>query len=187
MPPQKLQAEKTSKAIESLFYTVFNSPLGLIGLASSKRGLVRIRVQLSGEAEFREYLAVTWQQTPLKNPRAFKDLKNQFDLYFKGRLKKFTCRLNLSCGTPFQKLVWRKLISVPYAQTRSYQWLARAAGKPKACRAVGNANGRNPLPIVIPCHRVVRENGDLGGYTGGVHIKQFLLNLEQTPHGAASH
>lgn len=167
-----------------LLYTTIRSPLGLIGLASAKKRLVRVRVGLENETTFAEYLGTTYQQTPLKNPRTFKDLRDQFNLYFKGRLKKFACKLDVSRGTSFQSQVWRKLTTIPYGKTRSYQWLAGAIGNPSACRAVGNANGRNPIAIIIPCHRVIRESGDLGGYTGGLHIKQFLLDLEQTRHGA---
>ncbi|MFQ5672539.1 MAG: methylated-DNA--[protein]-cysteine S-methyltransferase [Nitrospinales bacterium] len=166
-----------------LFYTLIHSPLGLIGLASSETGLVRVRLQLASETEFAEYLATLYRQIPSKRPRAFSDMKTQFNLYFKGRLKQFVYRPDFGTATPFQCLVWRKLRTIPYGKTRSYRWLARAIGKPAAYRAAGNANGRNPLPIIIPCHRVIRENGCLGGYTGGTHIKQFLLDLEQTRHG----
>jgi methylated-DNA-[protein]-cysteine S-methyltransferase len=85
----------------------------------------------------------------------------------------------LRLGTPFQQKVWKKLTTIPYGKTRSYKWIASAINNRHASRAVGNANGRNPLPIIIPCHRVIRENGELGGYTGGINIKRFLLNLEQ--------
>ena len=103
----------------------------------------------------------------------------QFSLYFKGTLRVFDFPLDLSLGTSFQKEVWKKLLTIPYGETRSYKWLASSIKNPKASRAVGNANGMNPLPIVIPCHRIIKANGDLGGYTGGTDIKRFLINLEQ--------
>jgi O-6-methylguanine DNA methyltransferase len=71
------------------------------------------------------------------------------------------------------------LTTIPYGKTRSYHWVAKTLGKPSACRAVGNANGKNPIPIIVPCHRVIRKNGDLGGYTGGLHYKRLLLDLEK--------
>jgi len=79
--------------------------------------------------------------------------------------------------------VWRELLTIPYGQTRSYEWLARAAGRPQGARAVGNANGKNPLSIIVPCHRVVRKSGDLGGYASGPETKRYLLDLEQASHG----
>ena len=82
-------------------------------------------------------------------------------------------------GTYFQQLVWQKLAFIPYGETRSYQWLATEIFKPKACRAVGNANGKNPVPLIIPCHRVIQKNGALGGFTGGTHLKRYLINLEK--------
>lgn len=81
-------------------------------------------------------------------------------------------------GTSFQQRVWRTLQSIPHGETRSYAWVAQQVGLPTGYRAVGNANGKNPLPIIVPCHRVVQHNGALGGYTGGTHIKRFLLDLE---------
>ncbi len=81
-------------------------------------------------------------------------------------------------GTAFQQSVWKTLLTIPYAQTRSYKWVAEVFQKPLASRAVGQANGKNPIPIIVPCHRVVQHDGTLGGYSGGLHIKQFLLNLE---------
>lgn len=171
------------KARDGLQYTIIRSPLGLIGLASSRKGIMRVCVGLENESQFVKYLETTYRQALRKNPRAFKELQDQFGLYFKGKLKKFTCPLDLNYGTPFQSRVWRKLTCIPYGKTRSYRWLAQAIGNPAACRAVGNANGKNLLSIIVPCHRVIRENGDLGGYTGGIPKKQFLLDLEQNGYG----
>jgi methylated-DNA-[protein]-cysteine S-methyltransferase len=103
----------------------------------------------------------------------------QLDLYFQGRLKHFTLKLAPQ-GTPFQLSVLRALQEVPYGETVSYGELAQRIGKPKASRAVGAANARNPLPIVIPCHRVIGSDGSLVGFGGGLDIKQKLLDLERT-------
>jgi len=81
-------------------------------------------------------------------------------------------------GTSFQQAVWNTLCRIPYGETRSYKWMAEQLAKPNASRAVGNANGKNPIPILIPCHRVIHQDGSLGGYSGGLHVKQFLLALE---------
>ncbi|MBP8221372.1 MAG: methylated-DNA--[protein]-cysteine S-methyltransferase, partial [Aeromonadaceae bacterium] len=97
--------------------------------------------------------------------------------YFAGRLQRFTLPL-AAHGTAFQQAVWQALCDIPYGETRSYGDIARAIGKPAAVRAVGAANGRNPLSIIVPCHRVIGQNGSLTGYAGGLPIKQQLLALE---------
>ncbi|WP_104686742.1 methylated-DNA--[protein]-cysteine S-methyltransferase [Helicobacter felis] len=104
---------------------------------------------------------------------------NALEHYFKGILYDFNLPLDLA-GSSFQKQVWQALQAIPYAQTRSYAQIATQIAKPKAYRAVGNANHANPCPIVIPCHRVVRASGDLGGYGGGVDIKAWLLTHERS-------
>ncbi|MED7788195.1 methylated-DNA--[protein]-cysteine S-methyltransferase [Francisella sp. 19X1-34] len=106
--------------------------------------------------------------------------KTEFELdqYFNKKLKKFSIPLKLT-GTEFQKQVWQELLKIPYGKTISYQQEAVNIGKPTAFRAVANANGKNLLPIIIPCHRVINTNGKLGGYTGGLDKKIFLLELEQ--------
>lgn len=102
----------------------------------------------------------------------------QLDEYFQGVRTQFDIPLDVSFGTPFEQLVWRALQQIPYGQTISYATLASNIGKPTAFRAVANANGKNPISIIIPCHRVIASDGRLGGYTGGVDIKKQLLNLE---------
>ncbi|MBP0603162.1 methylated-DNA--[protein]-cysteine S-methyltransferase [Aeromonas sanarellii] len=104
----------------------------------------------------------------------------EFDAYFAGRLQRFTLPL-AARGTAFQQAVWQALCDIPYGETRSYGDIARAIGKPSAVRAVGAANGRNPLSIIVPCHRVIGQNGSLTGYAGGLPIKQALLRLEGIP------
>ena len=160
-------------------YTVFKTPIGLTGLIASSTGLLRIIYKLSNEDSMENYLAQSTHAKAIKSPSEFKELIKQLLKYFKGNLKYFDFPLDLRLGTPFQQKVWKKLTTIPYGKTRSYKWIASAINNPHASRAVGNANGRNPLPILIPCHRVIRENGELGGYTGGINIKRFLLNLEQ--------
>jgi O-6-methylguanine DNA methyltransferase len=101
----------------------------------------------------------------------------QLTAYFRGVRREFGVPVQVS-GTPFQLRVWRALLSIPYGETRSYTWLAAEAGNPRAVRAAGSANSRNPLAIVIPCHRVIGADGALRGYAGGVGIKRLLLDLE---------
>ena len=102
----------------------------------------------------------------------------QLDAYFGGRLRRFDVPLGLA-GTPFQQRVWSALRDIPFGETRSYGQLADAIGKPSAMRAVGAANGRNPISIVVPCHRVIGADGSLTGFGGGIERKKFLLALEQ--------
>lgn len=105
----------------------------------------------------------------------------QLEAYFSGRLQVFHLPFHLN-GTAFQEKIWNALTEIPYGSTCSYADLAEITGTPKGFRAVGNANGKNPLPILIPCHRVISKNGSLGGYSGGLHWKQFLLSLESGSH-----
>ena len=105
--------------------------------------------------------------------------QQELEEYFRGERTAFTVRLAPE-GTPFQQKCWQALLNIPYGQTRSYLQQAQAVGNAKACRAVGMANHRNPLPVFIPCHRVVGKNGGLTGYAGGLSVKEMLLTLERT-------
>ena len=103
----------------------------------------------------------------------------QLDEYFQGKRTTFSLPFKLT-GTPFQLAVWKELQNIPYGKTTSYKEIAQKINKPKACRAVGMANNKNPLPIVIPCHRVIGSNGKLIGYAGGLNLKNYLLELEKS-------
>jgi len=115
-----------------------------------------------------------WQRAP----DFFTIIKNQLQDYFEGRRKHFDLPL-APRGTPFQRQVWRVLQYIPYGTVTTYQWVATRIGNPKAVRAVGGANARNPLPIVVPCHRVIGRNGHLTGFGGGLEVKERLIALEQ--------
>lgn len=119
--------------------------------------------------------------TPGSNPH-LEHLEREIEAYFAGTLQSFEVPL-VYPGTPFQEQVWRQLLTIPYGETRSYEDLAIAIDNPKAVRAVGRANGLNRIAILIPCHRVVNKDGQLGGYGGGLRRKQYLLDLERTPPG----
>ncbi|MEU6372189.1 methylated-DNA--[protein]-cysteine S-methyltransferase [Streptomyces sp. NPDC046909] len=112
-----------------------------------------------------------------RDDRPFGAATDQLHAYFKGELKEFTLELRLN-GTPFQRTVWQQLLAIPYGETRTYGQLADALGNPGASRAVGLANGKNPIGIIVPCHRVVGANGSLTGYGGGLRRKQRLLDFE---------
>jgi len=106
-------------------------------------------------------------------------IQKQFEEYFSGKRRKFTLPLDLQ-GTAFDQKVWKATQKIPYGQVRTYKEIAKMIGKPNASRAVGNALGRNPIPIIIPCHRVIASDGTLGGYSSGLKIKKILLRLEQS-------
>ena len=121
----------------------------------------------------------------VEDPGRFKEAQQQLAEYFNGQRKVFELDLDPQ-GTDFQKKVWKQLIKIPYGQTVSYGELARRIGNPKASRAVGMANGRNPISIIIPCHRVIGSNGSLTGFGGGIEVKQYLLDLESRHSGLFS-
>ena len=154
-------------------YLVYSSPLGDLRLVTSAQGLAGVY--------FPEHKHLQWQNAWQHKPHDAVLLRAQTQLqeYFAGLRTEFDLPLDLSQGTVFQQEVWRALSSIPYAQTCSYAALAKKIGRPKAVRALGAANGRNPLSIIVPCHRVIAANGDLQGYAGGLSNKQYLLDLER--------
>lgn len=133
-------------------------------------------------------LALVWDETDLDGRglgpilkgacESIPEAEKQLGEYFRGKRKGFELDLD-PIGTDFQRKVWAELAKIPYGETRSYSDLARGVGNPAATRAVGSANGRNPLCIIVPCHRVVRASGEIGGYAGGLEHKAFLLELEK--------
>lgn len=110
---------------------------------------------------------------------AGKKALDQIERYLKGDSEKIRLKIDLQKGTPFQKKVWKTLQKIPFGKVRSYRWVAKNIGKPRALRAVGQACGANPLPLVIPCHRVISNNGEIGGFSAGLRWKQKLLKLEK--------
>ena len=146
------------------------SPIGPLSLVEENSALVEVRWNVDLP---RDAAPMALPATPLLRQAAA-----ELTAYFAGQLRQFTVPLAPK-GTPFQQKVWAALREIPYGETRSYKEIAAMVGNEKACRAVGMANNRNPLPIFIPCHRVVGANGKLVGYAGGLDVKTFLLNLEK--------
>jgi methylated-DNA-[protein]-cysteine S-methyltransferase len=176
---------KGSTLLNELAYTIFNTPLGKTGIAITPQGVCRVVLKIKNESEFVKTLEMI-SHCPQKKTHLLLEIEKEFSLYFSGKLKKFSCKLDHSQGTDFQKRVWGKLRLIPFGETRSYQWLANSISQPKACRAVGNANGKNPTPLIVPCHRVIQKNGALGGFTGGTQLKEYLLNLEKKSNATFS-
>jgi methylated-DNA-[protein]-cysteine S-methyltransferase len=151
-------------------HTTISSPLGAILLAADDHGLTMINFQ-DGKG------AKNPPGDSVENAVPFQEAASQLRAYFRGELKSFKLPLSLH-GTAFQRSVWNELCLIPYGKTISYRELAQRLGKPSAWRAVGSANRCNPVPIVVPCHRVIGANGQLTGYYGGTHLKEYLLKLE---------
>ena len=165
--------------MEKIYYSSFDSPfLKKIFVASTGRGACMVDF-LTSEKAFLKRLKERFPGEIIRDDRKNKAVLSQLKKYLKGQLKHFNCPLDFR-GTPFEKKVWSELSKIPYGQTRSYKEIARAIGHPKAFRAVGNANGKNPLPLIIPCHRVIESNGGLGGFGHGIKVKQRLLDFEKS-------
>ena len=166
---------------------IWNSPLGPLGLVDRGGKLAQISFPVNAES-FPFAVERTYGSAGSESLEAFAEVTKQLDEYFAGRRLIFRLPMDLDQGTPFQRRVWKALSDIPYGQTVSYKDIADTIGQPSATRAVGGANGKNPIPIVIPCHRVVATGGALGGYTPGLLAKKKLLGLEaETRAKAASH
>jgi len=160
---------------ETLSLSPYHSPLGLYVIVSSQKGIVCLVTEPEVNARLRR-----WESAGIRlqeGGRHNEALARELDEYFNGRLCQFTVPLDLR-GTPFQCQVWEELRRIPYGETHTYGQVARALGRPSAARAVGQANRRNPVAILVPCHRVIGSNGKLTGYAGGLNRKEALLDLE---------
>lgn len=149
-----------------------NNYLGTIAIIEERDGISSIEF-LRNDMERLEFLKNE------EESNLTKECKNQLEEYFSGKRKKFDIKLDI-IGTDFQKNAWEAMKRIPYGTTISYSEEAKLIGNEKAVRAIGLANGRNRIPIIIPCHRVIGKNGKLRGYTGGIDIKKYLLELEKT-------
>ena len=147
-------------------FTSIDSPIGPLLAARDGEAIIQIHFTPADPED-------AWT----RKDDAFDDLRRALDDYFAGRTQKFDLPLEPR-GTEFQKSVWRALVDIPYGQTTTYRAIAHLLGKPEAVRAVGAANGANPLPIVVPCHRVIGSNGSLTGFGGGLPVKRWLLDHE---------
>jgi len=162
---------------QKLFYTVFNTTVGWVGLLGSNTGLLRTTLPQSSEQEAGRLLGDSLDRAAL-SPQRFGDLIRRFRAYFNGHKVDFPDRLDLSGATIFQRRVWQAARLIPCGETRSYAWVAGQIGQPEATRAVGRARGRSPRPVFVPCHRVLAADGGLGGFSGGIETKKYLLSLE---------
>src|SRR6201992_2502819 len=153
-------------------YKFIDSPLGQLKLVASDKGLAAVLWENDDPRRVRLGPLVEDSDNKL-----LKEAEKQLHAYFKGKLKKFTVPLDFK-GTDFQKSVWAALMTIPFGETRSYAEIAKQIGKPEASRAVGAANGRNPISIIAPCHRVLGSHGRVTGFAAGLEAKDELLKLE---------
>jgi methylated-DNA-[protein]-cysteine S-methyltransferase len=149
----------------SLFYDIFESPIGMLYLIFSGKLLAEISFKKPA-------------QIPFKKSHASKNFIKELEDYFQGSCRDFIQEIKFLKGTDFDKKVWLCLKDIPFGETRTYKWVAEKIGNPLATRAVGQALSRNPVPIVLPCHRVIESHGSIGGYSLGVNIKRRLLEME---------
>jgi len=156
----------------SLVYKMMESPVGKLKLVASDRGLTAILWEKDDPSRVRLSEIIEDRQHPV-----LVETEQQLGEYFTGKRKTFTVPLDLR-GTRFQKGVWEALLAIPFGETKSYGQLAKQLGNSRATRAVGAANGRNPISIIVPCHRVIGSSGKLTGFAGGLETKAHLLNLE---------
>ena len=173
----RFRAAAAEKGLLDVAYDVVESPLGALFVGVSERGLCVISYEADPDAEV-ERLARSFGSRVLRSPRPVDPARRQLDEYFAGKRRQFDLDVDLRLARDFGRTVLEELGRVPFGEVTTYGALAAKAGKPRAARAVGTIMNRNPVPIVLPCHRVVGANGSLVGYAGGLERKQTLLRLE---------
>jgi methylated-DNA-[protein]-cysteine S-methyltransferase len=188
LPPELDRRFRDAAAVEGLLdvaYDLTDSPVGPLLVAATERGLCRISFDPEPEREA-EALARAFGTRVLHSPRALTRTRQELDEYFEGRRRSFDLSVDLGPVPAFQRSVLEELGRVPYGHVETYGGLAARLGRPRAARAVGGALNRNPVPIVVPCHRVVGATGSLVGYGGGLERKEHLLALEGALLGGAA-
>ena len=164
--------------VEEIYYASVSSPIGKIWLASDKVGVRLLRFRLREEDFLKEMRELRgWH--PRADAEFNRGVSEEIRAYFEGEVIRFSSPLH-PVGSSFAMKVWEALQTIPLGETRSYQEIAQEVGNPRGCRAIGGANRRNPIPLLIPCHRVIRKDGRLGGFSSGTDIKEWLLRFEQT-------
>jgi methylated-DNA-[protein]-cysteine S-methyltransferase len=175
---QRLAERADAEGLIDVAYATVDSPFGPLLLATTPRGLVRVNLPIQSPEETLEELAAKVSPRVLEAPARLDEARRELDLYFDGKLTEFDLPIDWQLTGGFRGRVQRAINRIPYGQTRTYTEMARSAGNERAVRAAGTACGSNPIPIVVPCHRVLRSGGGLGGYGGGLPMKEALLELE---------
>ena len=175
----KIAAAAEQEGLLDVAYTTLDTPIGTLLLAATRRGLVRIVLPDQDEEEALTELATAVSPRVLQWPARLDEARRELEQYFEGRRRRFELDLDHRLRhAGFQRQVLRAIERIPFGSTLSYAQVAGRAGNARACRAAGSALGRNPIPIVVPCHRVLRSSGAVGEYGGGPEMKRYLLELE---------
>jgi methylated-DNA-[protein]-cysteine S-methyltransferase len=175
---ERLADRANDEGLLDVAYTMSDSPFGPLLLAATPKGLVKLSLPGHDPEEALEDLAARISPRVLEAPARLDEARRELDLYFEGKLTEFDLPLDWQLSRDFRRRALRAIDRIPYGKTRSYTEIARSAGNERAVRAAGTACGANPIPIVVPCHRVLRTSGALGGYGGGLPMKEALLELE---------
>jgi methylated-DNA-[protein]-cysteine S-methyltransferase len=175
----KLKRRAAAEGLLDVAYTTADSPFGPLLLARTDRGLVRVGLPNQDAEALLADLAARVSPRVLEAPKELDEVRRELDLYFEGKLNRFDLPLDWRLSGGFRQRVLQAINRIPYGETRSYTEMARKAGNERAVRAAGTACGSNPIPLVVPCHRVLRTGGALGGYGGGLPMKEALLELER--------
>jgi methylated-DNA-[protein]-cysteine S-methyltransferase len=175
---QRLSARLSAEGLVDVSYASMDSPFGPLLLATSRKGLVKVAFPEEGTEQVLELLAQRLSPRVIEAPAALDPVRRELEEYFDGARRVFELALDWSLIGPFAQRVLRTTSNIPYGASLTYGEVAAGAGSPGGSRAAGNALGANPIPIVIPCHRVLRAGGVLGGYAGGPERKHWLLTLE---------
>ena len=174
----RLEQAAAAEGLLDVAYTTVDSPVGKLLLAATPKGLVRVAYHVEDHDRVLSLLSQRLSPRVLRAPARLDPAARELGEYFSGRRRAFDLPLDLSLSSGFRQLVQRHLPEIGYGQTRTYGQVAALVGNPRAVRAVGTACATNPLPVVVPCHRVLRADGTPGGYVGGPEAKVTLLNLE---------
>lgn len=174
----RLARSAEEEGVLDIAYRTIDSPVGSLLLAATSRGLVRVAFSSEGHDRVLSNLSSAISPRLLKAPRKLDPVARELDEYFDGKRTSFDLPLDFQLSSGFRRQVLSHLSEISYGQTASYAAVAHLAGSPRAVRAVGSACATNPIPIVVPCHRVIRSDGSLGGYAGGAIAKELLLVLE---------
>jgi methylated-DNA-[protein]-cysteine S-methyltransferase len=177
-PIDRFKERAAAEGLLDVAYASADSPFGPLLLARTERGLVRVGLPNQNPDELLIELADRVSPRVLEAPAALDEAQRELGLYFEGRLDRFDLPLDWSLSSGFRLRAQQAIVGIPYGRTASYTEIAAKAGNERAVRAAGTACGSNPLPLVVPCHRVLRSSGGLGGYGGGLPMKQALLELE---------
>ena len=179
----RLREHAAAEGLLDVAYAAADSPFGTLLLAQTPRGLVRVGLPSQDYDELLSELATKVSPRVLEAPARLDEARRELDRYFAGELREFGLPLDWSLSHGFRQRVLAGIATIPYGETRTYTEMAAGAGNPRAVRAAGSACGSNPIPVVVPCHRVLRRSGGLGGYAGGLEMKESLLELEAEHRG----